>query len=451
MNSPKKFDLTEGPIFNKLFKLSLPIMATSLMQTAHSLTNMFWLSLLGEGYVAAAGLVGLFIWLSISLIFLCQIGAEIGVSQNMGKGDPETAKSFAQNAFMLAIVLGIAFAFFTIVFRVYLLRFFYVESEYVAHIAQQYMAIVALSIPFNFGHFVITGVYGGFGNTKLPFYINCAALLLNIILSPVFIFIFNMGIVGAALGMIVASVFNFSMKIWAMTVYKNRPFKNYSLITGASRERIRQIFKWGMPVAAERLLFISLFMVVTRLVTTFGEGAVAAQQVGLQIEALSFMVVNGFSSALTAFVGQNYGARKWERLQSTIRVSFIFMGAYGLVITAFLFILAQPLVSIFLSDPRSIEIGTNYLQIIALAQFLFCMEGVASGTFRGRGLTLYPGVASTGANVFRVFICYALAATALGITGIWWGIAAAMTIRSVWLLIWHKVNIRKLPRADELH
>ena len=127
------------------------------------------------------------------------------------------------------------------------------------------------------------------------------------------------------------------------------------------------------------------------------------------------------------------------------------MGAYGLVITAFLFILAQPLVSIFLSDPRSIEIGTNYLQIIALAQFLFCMEGVASGTFRGRGLTLYPGVASTGANVFRVFICYALAATALGITGIWWGIAAAMTIRSVWLLIWHKVNIRKLPRADELH
>ena len=92
----KKYDLTEGPIFIKLIKLSMPIMATALMQTAHNLTNMFWLGRIddGGGYVAAAGLAGQFLWLSMAFIFLCRIGVEIGVSQNMGKGDPVAARAY---------------------------------------------------------------------------------------------------------------------------------------------------------------------------------------------------------------------------------------------------------------------------------------------------------------------------------------------------------------------
>ena len=450
MDKQAKYNLTEGPIFNKLFKLSLPIMATSLMQTAHSLTNMFWLSWLGEGYVAAAGLVGQFIWLSFSLIMLCRIGAEIGVSQNMGKGEPETAKAFAQNGFLLAVILGTVVAIPAIIFRVQLLRFFPIESEYVAYIAQQYMAIAVLSLPFTFGHFVITGIFSGFGNTKLPFFINSAALLLNIILSPILIFVFDMGITGAAISMVTAAVFNFIIKIWAMTKYKNRPFEHYAPVVKIAWDKIKQILKWGVPVATESLLFTMLFMLVTRLITSFGDGAVAAHQVGMQIESLSFMIGGGFASALTAFVGQNFGAKKWGRLRSTFRVASIFMAIYGVVITVVLFAFARPLVSIFLSNPDSIWIGVNYLRVIALAQLLFCLEGVATGSFRGRGLTMKPTIVSVSSNIVRVIACYALAATFLGTTGIWVGIAIAMTVKSVWLLVWHRVNLRRLPLVDEV-
>ena len=450
MNSHAKFNLTDGPIFNKLLKLSLPIMATSLMQSAHQLTNMFWLSWLGEGYVAAAGLSGQFLWLSLSFIMMCRMGAEIGVSQNIGRGDPETAKSYAQNGFMLAMAIGIVLAILTITLRVTLLGFFDIGNAYVAHIAQRYLAITALSIPFNFGHFVVTGIYGGYGNTKLPFYINTIALLLNIILTPIFMFVLNMGIIGAALGMVVSAAFNLIIKIWAMTRYKNRPFKEYTLLVKVSWDKIKQILKWGVPVGTEALLFTLFFMIVTRLITSFGGGAVAAHQVGLQIESLSFMIAGGFGSALTAFVGQNYGAQKWGRLRSAFKASFIFMGIYGVIISSFLFILATPLVSIFLYDPESIAISVSYLRIVALTQFLTCIEGVASGGFRGRGLTLNPSIASISSNILRVIMCYTLAATALGITGIWVGMALAVTIRSVWLLTWHFINIRKLPKTDEI-
>jgi len=77
------------------------------------------------------------------------------------------------------------------------------------------------------------------------------------------------------------------------------------------------------------------------------------------------------------------------------------------------------------------------------------MEGVAVGSFRGRGLTMKPTITSAGSNVLRVIVTYVLAATALGINGVWAGIAVAMTVKSIWLLIWHWYNGRRLPRLDE--
>ena len=258
-----------------------------------------------------------------------------------------------------------------------------------------------------------------------------------------------MGIMGAAAAMVTASVFNFAVKIWAMTRYKNRPFDNYTPFVRIAWDKIKQILKWGVPVAAESLLFTLLFMLVTRLVASFGSGTIAAHQVGMQVESLSFMIGGGVASAITAFIGQNYGAKKWGRLRDTVRAASIFMACYGIVITAVLFFFAEPLVSLFLTEPDSIRIGGDYLRILAAAQFLFCLEGVAAGSFRGRGLTMYPTIVSISSNIVRVFVCYALATTALGISGIWWGIVIAMTMKSVWLLVWHYLNAKKLPKTDE--
>lgn len=449
MSDPSSnFDLTKGPIFQKLLTLSLPIMATSLLQTAHNLTNMFWLGRLGDEYVAAAGIAGQFLWLSMAFTFMCRIGAEIGVSQNIGRGDPVTAKKYSQNGFMLALWMGIAYGLIIFAFRRPFIGFFGLEDAYVAGIAEHYLAIVALAFPFTFTHFVITGVYNGFGNAKLPFYINSAGFLLNIVLSPILIFVAGWGITGAAVSMVVSHGFNFSLKIWAMTFYKKRPFEKYAPFVRMTKDKVTQILKWGIPVATESALFTMLYMVVTRFVADFGTEAIAAQNIGLQVEALSFMIGGGFASALTSFVGQNYGAKKWGRLRATHRVASIFMAAYGVFVTVVLFVFADPLISIFLSDPAAIRMGGDYLRIIALAQLLFSLEAAAVGSFRGRGLTVKPTIAGVTSNTLRVGIAFVLAGI-FGVNGIWMGIAISMTIRSVWLLIWHKVDYRKMPKEDE--
>ena len=443
-----KFDLTSGPIMNKLLMLSLPIMATSMLQTAHNMTNMFWLGLLGDEYVAATGVTGQFIWLSMAFILLCSIGTGIGVSQNMGKGDPDTAKNYAQNGFMLAMGIGILYALVVVVFRHQLIGLYNLDNPYVEATAVLYISIIALSFPFQFGQLLITAVYNGTGNAKLPFYINSAGFLLNMILSPILIFVVGWGIAGAAISLVTSAVFNFTLKIWAMTLYKNRPFEKYALFARVAKDKIVQILKWGVPVGTESMLFTLLYMIVTRFVSDFGgDGAIAAQNIGLQIESLSFMIGGGFASALTAFIGQNYGAKKWGRLRSTHRLASIFMASYGALVTVVLFVFAEPLVSIFLSDPDSIRIGGDYLRIIALAQILFSIEAVTIGSFRGRGLTKIPATVSITSNILRVGIAFVLARI-FGVSGIWAAIAISMTIRSVWLLIWHKIDFKKMPQSD---
>jgi len=420
------------------------------MQMAYSLTDMFWMGLLDGGpAVAAVGTAAQFMWLSMALMVIGRMGAEIGVSQNIGKGDAQAAKSFAQNAFIIALVLGIVYAFVMITLSTPLIGFFRIDDAQVVHEARQYLMVSALSIPFVMAHNVITGCYNGFGNTKIPFYINAFGLLLNIIISPLLIFVVGWGIVGAAAGTVVASIVNLALKIWAIKLYSGRPFEDYAIFSRVDWKRIGTICKWGLPVAAESALFTMLFMVVSRLVADFGVGAIAAHRVGYNVEALSFMVGGGFAMAFASFTGQNYGAKKWSRLRSGSRMALIVMAGYGIFVTFVLFVFANPLVRLFLDCPYEIQMGGDYLRIVALTQLLFCMEGVAVGSFRGRGLTVYPSIVSISSNVLRVIVTYILAATALGITGVWVGIAISMTFKSVWLLGWFKVNERRLQRFDE--
>jgi len=449
-----KYDLTQGPILHKLVALSLPIMATSFMQMAYSLSDTFWMGILSRDYdasgaVAAVGTAALYIWLSMGLMSLGRMGAEIGVSQNIGKGDPEAAKGYAQNSLVIALVLGTIYAVIMIVARRPLIGFFNIDDAQVVLQAQQYLAVSAIAMPLIFAHNVITGCFNGFGNTKLPFYINSLGLALNIAISPLLIFVFDLGIIGAAIGTVIATVVNLILKLWAIKRYSGRPFETFSFRINIDKDKIVQICKWGVPVAVESMIFTFLFMVVSRLIADFGIEAIAAHRVGYQVEALSFMVGGGFAMAYGSFVGQNFGAKKWSRLHSGYRVSAGVMAIYGVVITIVLFVFARPLVSIFLNSANEIQMGVDYLRIIALTQLLFCMEGVAVGSFRGRGLTMKPTIVSAGSNILRVFVTYALAATALGISGVWWGIAIAMTVKSVWLLVWHWYNGRRLPRLDE--
>jgi putative MATE family efflux protein len=318
--------------------------------------------------------------------------------------------------------------------------------------ARQYLAATAFAMPFIFAHQVITGVFIGFGNTKIPFLINSFGLAFNIALTPILIFTAGWGIVGAGIATVVSSVVNLFLKVWAMKYYKKRPFADFKAL-GTKKARmckqaVKQIFRWGAPIGIESALFTLLFMIVSRLIAQFGVGAIAAQRVGSQVESLAWMMSGGFASAVTAFMGQNWGAEQYSRMRKAYTIAISVMGSYGVLVSVVLFVFAAPLIGIFLSCPDEIAMGAAYLRFFALTTTLSCMEEVAGGSFRGRGQTRNPAIVSITCNTLRVLLSYLLVhITTLGLNAVWLGIIISVTIRSTWMLTWYHIDTnKKLPK-----
>ncbi len=281
-------DLTQGGIFKKLLLVALPIMGTQLMQMTYNLTE----------------------------------GSEIGTSQNLGRGDVTTARAYAENSAHLGLVLGLIYGSVLLTMAGPLISLLQVKEPTVFASACAYLRIVALGIPLTYISAAITGSFNGAGNSRLSFLANATGLVVNMVLDPLFILVFGWGVQGAAIATLIAQGVVMSLFIYFAKRHSKRPFDDFRLFGAFDREKVRQILRWSLPVAVESAAFTMLAMTVTSMISAwYGETAVAVQRVGSQIESLSWMIAGGFSSAVTAFVGQNFGARKWERIRRGYRIS----------------------------------------------------------------------------------------------------------------------------------
>ena len=445
----KTGDLTQGGILQRLIFIAIPIMGTQFVQMTYNLVDTFWVGKLGEREVAATGTAGMFMWLSVGFMLIGRIGAEIGVSQNFGRGEIDLARKFSQNAIWISAVLGIFFAAMMIIFRNPLISFFNIPDPMVVADSALYLSVVAIGIPFTFVSSAIVGTFNASGNSKDSFVMMFAGLILNIILDPLLIFGFNMGILGAAVATIVSQIISCTIAVWYIHHAKKRPFEKFSLVLCPSAEHIKRILKWGVPIGLESALFTILAMITSRFEAGFGTQAMAVSRIGSQIESLTWMLGGGFGSALIAFIGQNYGAGKWHRIRRCFKMSLGIMTCYGITVALTLVFGARFLFSIFLSNPDTIELGRTYLIIMAISQIFMCIEGVASNMYKGIGKTLPPSIISFIANSIRVILAFFLSQTSLGVNGVWIAVSAAAVIRGAIMLVCYLISSRKQPKEDE--
>ncbi len=447
---PDKFNLSEGSIIDKLLFIALPIMGTQFMQMAYNLINMFWLGRVGSEEVAASGTAGMYLWLAMGFALFGRMGAEIGVSQNVGRGDRNEAMKYSETAILMAMVLGTIFAAAMIIFKEPLIGYFNIREESVRLMSENYLMVVSLGIPLSFAVFAVTGSFNAAGNAKVPFLINSVGLVLNIVLDPLLIFVLDYGIQGAAWATVISQSVVFALSMYAIRYAKQRPFDHFRIFTMVYIARIKQIITWASPICVESLLFTFLSMIISRHIADWGADALAVSRVGSQIESLSWLICGGFATAVTAFVGQNYGAKKWGRIHRCFNLSLLSMGVWGVLVTLTMYFGAEPLFAAFLPEESVVALGGDYMRILATAQLFMCIEFTVAGSFRGMGKTLPPSIASVVSNAIRVGIVYYLSSTDLGLNGIWWGITIGCYMRGVWILVWYLLHIRKIPKEDEV-
>lgn len=448
----KSTDLTQGSIFRSLWVMAVPLISASFIQMAYSMTDMLWLGHLGSDAVAAAGAAGFFTWMCNALSFMSKIGAEITVSQSMGAKDHQRAAIYADQAVKLSALMGLGYACLIFIFAPTLIGLFHFEPH-IAERAVGYMRIIAPGLFFQFNNNTFSGLYNGQGDSRTPFRTTAVGLVVNIALDPLLIYGYGpfpqLGTAGAAIATTLAQVVVFC--IFSRRVFTDRfPLGRLNPFTGLKKKFARRIILLGLPVSLENMLFSIFSLTLATLAARWGAIGVATQSIGSQIEAISWMTAAGFSTALAAFTGQNYGARNYERIRKGYRLTMSIAGSIGALAGVLFFLFNKEIFSLFVTEPAAIEAGGEYLKILAISQLFMVTESVTAGAFNGTGNTTPPALVSIVFTGARIPLAYFLTTfPVLGLTGIWWSVTLSSIIKGTILPLWYLYfQRRKMPSVN---
>ncbi|CAK7066814.1 MATE family efflux transporter [Tissierella sp.] len=431
----KNINLTEGNISSTLTKLALPIMGTSFIQMMYNLTDMMWLGRLSTKAVAGAGTVGFFMWFGMSLVLISSIGVSVGVSQAYGREDMEDAREYISSGIKLDILIGIIYSLLLLIFRHQVIGFFNLGDAETIQLATDYLTIIACGFIFHFINPIYSAVFNASGNSITPFIINTMGLVTNIVLDPVLIFGIGpfpeMGIKGAALATVLAQVVVTS--IYIVVSRKNKElFSHLHLFKLPKKNYIKGILKLGFPAFLQSGAHASISMVLTKILAKWGPTPVAVQSVGSQIESISWMTAEGFSTAIAAFVGQNYGARNYDRVKEGYYKGLRIVGTIGIFATILLIFAGEPIFRIFTpGDATAIAQGAIYLRILGFSQFFITIEIASTGAFNGIGRTQIPAITGIILNSLRIPGALLLSSTILGMTGVWWSMSISTIFKGI--------------------
>ncbi|MBO8440784.1 MAG: MATE family efflux transporter [bacterium] len=438
-------NLTSGPIRRQLIGLALPLMGTSFIQMAYSMTDMFWVGRLGSGAVAAIGAVGILTWMMTSVSYLTKVGAEVSVSQSIGAGSEDEAHAFASHNVTLALIISLTCMAVLFLFADGIIGLYGMEED-ISHDAADYLRVIATGVPFTMLSAAFTGVYNAAGLTRIPFFISGTGLIMNMLLDPLFILSFGWGTQGAAWATWLSQLTVLLLFVWQLR-FRRPLFGRFRFLTRLTAGRTAHILRLGTPVALMNALFAVINFSMARIASLHGGYlGVMALTAGGQMEAIAWNTSQGFSTALSTFTGQNYTARRYDRIRRAFRSTLAMTGVWGLLTTLLFVLFGDEVFALFVDEPAAYTIGGSFLRIDGYSMLLMMVEITIQGLFYGTGRTVPPAVISVTFNLLRIPLAILLATTPLGVHGIWWAVSLSSMAKGCAAFIWFMLLQKKILR-----
>lgn len=420
--------LTVGPLRPVIFRLAIPAVAMMACHFCFNLIDSIWVGrLIGPAALAAVSTAGFYVWVLLSLGEMVEVGLIAVAARRHGEGRPDAAARAAGAAVIYALVAGAVFSGIGLGVTDLLFRLMAVPPE-VARLGHDYLSTWLLGGPLVFGFFAIEATFRAAGDTRTPFLLLAASVVLSVTLDPLLIAglgpLPRLGVEGAATASVMVRGGGFLIGVviaWRRGLIGLRT---------PDWRAIPTIFRVGAPLSLAGVLLSFVYMGLTRFTSRFGTAALAALGVGHKVEGIGFIAIAGFGLSAAALVGQNLGARQEARARQAVRLTVL----YCLVVTvgtaiAFVF-WPEVFVGLFTSDPGVIADGSLYLQIIAFAQIGQTFEIVLEGALAGAGYTFWPMTVGTVLTCLRIPLA-AWWSGPLGLFGIWLALSLTAIARGV--------------------
>ena len=427
-----KPNFTEGPIFWRLLLFTLPIVATGLLQVMYNMADNIVVGQFSGDHqaLAAVGQTGTFNTFIVNFFIGLSAGAGIVCAQLFGANRRAELSRAIHTSMTLSIIFGVALAGIAAIIARPMLALI-VKPELLDK-AALYILVVCTGYPalsvYNSGAAIVRSL----GDSKTPLVILAISGLINVLLNLFFVIVCHLSIVGVALATIISQYAAAVAVVVVMARQKGEGCKYDPRVIMLNRGMVRRVLGIGIPASIQSSVFAISNMMLTAAISTFPITHISANTIASNVDNITYTCMNGFSTSVTTFAGQNYGAMKRERLWRIFAYSMIQVTVVGILIAQLELLFAYPLASLFLdagTESREvvIEVAITIMKTILSCYFLCGIYGVLAGFIRGLGN-------STGTMITAV-------SSVLIVRGIWIYVFFPMRADSVaWLMLCYPIT-----------
>ena len=442
--------LGEAPIGKLLLQYSVPAIIGMIVNALYNIVDrMFIGNIPNIGSLAITGVGITMPIMTIILAFgmLIGIGATANISLNLGKGNRPTAEKLLGNAFTLSIIVGLAIAIVGTICANPILNLFG-ASENTLFYAKEYLNIILLGCTFNILSFSLNSTVRADGNPKmssLTMVIGCGT---NIILDYVFIFIFNLGVKGAALATIISQAIIFFIILYYYTIGNSNlklKVENFKL----KKHLVTMTFAIGIAPFATQIANSLVQVIANNALKTYGSDlAIGAMTVISSLNIVFMMPIFGINQGCQPIIGFNYGAKKYKRAKETFK--YATMAACVICIIGFTIIQCFPtqIISLFNNDPKLTNLAMRGIRIYLLMMPIVGINIVATSYYQSIGKAKVSMFVSLLRQVILLIPFTIILPKFIGLDGVWAAGACADSLSVIITLILLRKEFKQLDKMQ---
>lgn len=394
----RNIDMLHGSLWDKIILFALPLALTGVMQQLLNAADVLVLGqFVGKNAMAAVGNNTSLIGLLVNLFMGLSLGANVVIAQNIGAKKFERVHDAVNTAFLLALITGV---FLLIVAEILVNPVFewLQVPESVVKMAEVYLRIYAIGLPFMGIYNFEAAIFRSHGDTQTPMIALAVSSFLNIILNLIFVLQFNFGVAGVAWATVISNAVSAIILFYSL-------LKSEGLIRlnpcdmKVDKICLKEIVRIGLPAGIQGMVFSLSNLLIQSAINALGPDAMAASAAAFTVEINVFCLTNGFGQAATTFVSQNYGAGNLQRCKKIMWVSLGINSLLMLILSATILYFSESILKIFNEDPEVIRLGVIRLWFIIAPEVISVVMEIISGCLRGYGISMAP------AMITLIFVC----------------------------------------------
>ena len=430
-------NMTEGNIKKLVIRFAIPVMLSNLFQQLYnSVDSLIVGNFLGKEALAAVSSSGPLIFLLVSFFNGTAMGAGVVISRYYGAGEHEKVSRAVHTNVAFGLVSGTVLTIVGMAATPVILRWMGTAPEVLPNSISyfRYYFLGALAIVM---YNIFTGIMNAVGDSKRPMQYLIFSSVLNVVLDLLFVGVFRMGVGSAAVATTISQA--------ASALLCLRRLMTKGLVCQVIPSRIRfhkdmlkEIVRFGLPTGIQNSVIAIANVIVQSNINSFGTEAMAAYGSYSKIEGFAFLPITCFAMAMTTFIGQNLGAKKYERAKEGARFGITISLTLAELIGVLIFVLSPLLIRLFNDDPEVIRLGVQQARTEALFYFLLAFSHIIAGICRGAGRAVIPmGIMLTVWCVIRIIYITIMMQFVHEIEYIYWAYPLTWGISSVIYLIYY--------------